>query len=400
MALPQRDPSRKGTRFYPESSTICKMCKEWALDLPRLTCQLCEMDFHLKCLQLTEREAVEIAKFVCHYCTVEHNVSTEFISGQTGPRRHRVLTDDLEPTPGPSYSTQTEREPLQNLDQQASQSSQSSSQTTVSTDTERYDVEKVTGVRKTKAGKTEYKIRWTVGKPKETWEPEDNCRGCVDKINEFLAIQKLPKCTLTPRYGASSAVTSSLCNRRNWVQPQKVLAAVNKFDRSKQLNPPVKIFSGALDESAIQIIGSDGHLFVSYFSPISQEYYIADGSNDYFEQEDVRSRINTIIGHQAVGVNFVGQSKIDHCASSAVLIALGFRRFYRNKQIPSVIKSERTVQQRIINEFHSQPSRTMESPQPLRNLVWEACPICGKKYSQRNRSHLNGHILGCKNRKN
>ena len=150
--------------------------------------------------------------------------------------------------------------------------------------------------------------------------------------------------------------------------------------------------SSSLDSSAITIWGFSNHIYVIYCSPSSGIYYIADGSNHYINDQSLQEQVIQHLGFSPVGVKFVGQSPVYHCASSAALIVLEFRRVFRNKQEPTLFKAERTLTDRIKKDFHPFVSQNLESQGPFRNLEFDQCPYCPKQFASRNRLAFTGHV--------
>lgn len=232
-----------------------------------------------------------------------------------------------------------------------------------------------------------YYIQWDNGE--RTWEPFENCKGCIGAINKLRRRLNMP--LLPEKYGAD---TEENVNRNNWIDMKTILAAVDKFDRVKDCFPPVAEFTGPNKNPIIQLLGHSNHVFVIYRSPGSGKIFIADGTDYYISDKRVEREVNKIIGTSFVfGIPFIGQSAIDHCASSAVAIALEFRRAFRQRQEPPAnIKAERTTLDRIRKLFHPEPSVSVPSEGPLRNLAPDICSVCGKQFNSRDRRAYSMHI--------
>lgn len=233
-----------------------------------------------------------------------------------------------------------------------------------------------------------YRVKWRSGEI--TVEPEENCRGCVDLVDDYRKSVGLGPSNLPRRFGATSDVET---NQANWTALEDVLAAIDRFDRSKEHVPPVCSYQGPSKANYIQLLGYLNHIFVIYQSPGTKQVYLADGADVYLSEPETRTKVVRNLGFTPKGVPFVGQNAVDHCGSSAVMIALEFRRIWRNREEPAVLKAERQLYDRIKKAFHPEHSKTIEATAPLRNLVPDVCSICGKAFPQRNRRAFSAHLL-------
>lgn len=258
-----------------------------------------------------------------------------------------------------------------------------------------YPVSKILGMH-SEEGTNTYKILWADGST--SWELEDGCRGCVDKINEFRREKGETDCSLERIFGADD--TASEYNSANWVSIPRIIDAIDHLDRHpEELAVPVSEFEGTIANQTIKLIGLNSHIYVMYRSLFTSNIYIADGSGFYLKNVDVKREIQRLTGTPPIGVKFVGQSRVDHCASSAVVIALEFRRFARGQEEPTLLKAERRLLDRLKSSFHEAPSKPLEAETALRNLEFDKCHICGGKFSARNRRKFHGHMLGHSNKR-
>lgn len=176
-----------------------------------------------------------------------------------------------------------------------------------------------------------------------------------------------------------------------------ILKAIDHYDRNKDHHPPVCEYVGHSRSTWIQVLGYLNHLFVIYKSPGTKQVYISDGANLFLEDVECRNKVIAKIGTKPRGIPFVGQNSVDHCGASAVMIALEFRRVWRNREEPMVLKAERQRYELIKKHFYSEPSQILTTDTPFRNLVPDVCPNCGKTYNARNRRAFHAHVLGHRN---
>lgn len=289
-------------------------------------------------------------------------------------------------TPGPSRQVESQEE--------SSSSDESSDEGELSEGDGRHLVVKAVRDMRKKNGKYEYRIVWADGSM--SWEPESNCRGCVRMVNQFREEKgKTPSKKLPEPRKRFGATANANVNEGNWITIDQVLAAIEHYDRVKDRNPPASVFTSIQKTNNIQILGLDTHLYVLYTSVKDKQIYIADGENSYLKDSKVRTLVKNKIGYKPVGIQFVGQIAVDHCGSSAVLIALEFRRIHRLGETPTLLKAERTVSARL-SKLHPLASKTLPAKTPFRNLINDTCPKCGKQYDSRNRRAFNMHKIACK----
>lgn len=402
----------------------CPECYRVKPGAPYLVCKRCGSHTHLECLGFSAKEAEQIKTFSCLDCTGSQEEQVEFVELPDTNRRQepeplRETQDGVNlsqsskssqaegsenqapetaPQPEASEARQANDEPQPSTSSGATTGSRiilrlyRSPAGVVTAEEPEYPVEEILNMR-TKDGKEQYEILW--GDGSKTWEPEANLQGCVKLVNGFRTSRGLSKSTLVEVFGASGDASET--NSANWVPISGVLAAVDKFDRIKDGFPPVEEFPGQ-GERSIRVLGFQQHLLVLYTSPFSGTTYIADGTDWFLQSPEVNKKITEFLGYQPIGVRFVGQNHVDYCASSAVMIALEFRRSYRARQEPTLLKAERTIYERVRKEFHQYASRATESPEPLRNLAPDVCPFCGKEFASRNRRQFAGHVAGHKRR--
>lgn len=258
---------------------------------------------------------------------------------------------------------------------------------------EEYDVKDILEVRR---GKTsdEYLVQWD--DDTTSWESQ-SCigMGCIDLVKAVRAKFGFPVIPFANTFGASG---KGKFNPANWRSFSDVIQGVDKWDRLSDDRLPVEVFQDGLKDTVITLLGFKRHIFVIYKSSFSGVTYLADGSNFFLDDKEVQTAVSNQLGLFPTGIKFVGQVGIDHCTSSAVMIALSYRTAYRAKREPLPIKAERDRLERIKSAFHPEPSVTVPAAGPLRNLEPDICPYCNKQFNYRNRQKYFGHIRGHENK--
>lgn len=381
----------------------CPVCKISDPKRPWLTCQSCGSTTHIKCMRFTEAMANEIELFHCNFCFQTKGLRSIFKQNQS-VNEPRAASSSTQPVAEPP--TNRNEEPIiiridrSRLRPQGPQPAQApaeasgSSQSDSDPDEPEYKVTAITDVRHGEEG-DEYFVTWEGGET--SWEPEANIGlGCKDLVNEIRQKKEFDAIEFTSNFGAIG--DNSDFDTRNWRSLEQVIEAVDRYDREPNNRLPVSLFSGQIVNSTIMLMGLKSHVYVIYRSPLSGIVYVADGPNYYIQDEEVKREIDHLLGLRATGLKFIGQSSIDHCTSSAVMIAISLRNASRIRVEPTTIKAERTRQERIMKDFHPYASKTEQAAGPLRNLEPDLCPVCGMQFNDRSRRRYTGHLLGHRNK--
>lgn len=97
-------------------------------------------------------------------------------------------------------------------------------------------------------------------------------------------------------------------------------------------------FDGFHSDKAVYIHTFAGHCYVVGHDPDFGSFHIADGSNFYMTNADIRASIDDDLGVSGlIPHRYIHQTGVDHCASSAVLIALEFMKHLKTKIWPDLI---------------------------------------------------------------
>lgn len=402
----------------------CTICKETDPTMMHLPCanQDCRKQTHRVCLDFTVDEANAIKVWYCEACQDKgHRIKYRHNQAADGPdvaptagrarspiilRISRDNSGNLSGSsgppsvqpPAPRGESELPMDLTSSVPEDLPGPSNEESHLSDSTDTDvdeeaEHTVKDIINVRHGKE-EDEYLIVWE--DDSTSWEPQSGIGiGCEDLITKIRDTKKFPKINFTSTFGAAGP---GRFNPANWRTIDDVIEAVDKFDRRTNNFLPVEKFSSSLKNGVISIIGLRKHMYVVYKSPFTGTVYLADGYNWFIEDEEVQQAIRNILGLTPVAIRFVGQSGIDHCASSAVMIALSYRNAYRAKMEPITIKAERDRMDRIRRSFHPFQTETLPAPQAFRNVEPDICSICGKEFKSRNRQKYFGHLRGHQNK--
>lgn len=412
----------------------CDICHRVAPTRSRLTCSRCDTQTHTGCLEFTPRHVAHIETWYCLSCQAERNCQITYKQSRTDVQvlqpsselnqaNERSLVNNVsdqattagqnveaqtthtpsEPIPGPSRPRLVVRIPRNAIRKptEPSDSSQSNDGTEPHTPSQvsesenvadEFQVEDITDVR-TKEGREEYLVLWH--DRTTSWEPESHLGvGCGDLVARIRQAKNLPSVKFTSAFGALEDHQG--LNPLNWRPIEDVLEAINHFDKKGTI--PAMEFTRALEQPFLALLGHRAHLYVVYRHEIEGDLFVADGGNYYVDDADTKAQVDALLGESAVGLRFIGQSAVDFCASSAVLIAIAFRKAFRTRTQPTIIKAERTMASRVQRNFHPYASRTIPKSGPFLNITPDVCPYCKKQFKGRNRRKFTGHVTGHENR--
>lgn len=235
---------------------------------------------------------------------------------------------------------------------------------------------------------TFYKIKWR-SHQEMIWQPAVNLLDCQDKLDEFHKLNGMAVPELAG--GAGSNLLNLLkeggFNIDNWISVEEALEYIEKY--SKLLKADMKLEVGEFNKfenkDKIYLLVFNAHLFVLLNLEQENIVYISDGNNTYARNETVQKSINKLLETNKnitilpIENNF--QIKKDHCGSAAILAAIGFRVWYKNKigkpQLKNISKWLRTT----VRKIHKEKSERINGCQNnINNIERLKCPECGKPF--------------------
>ena len=234
--------------------------------------------------------------------------------------------------------------------------------------------------------------------------------GCVATLKAFLA--KNPQfgrtTTLKQRVGAYG--DDRIFNEDNWVDLDYVIRTINSHKSCTTYNTglEVRVF-GEIDKQsdAIYILVEYHHCFVLLYLHESNTAIIADGSNAFMSDESIENHIRGRICSDILikMAEFMHQSGVDHCASSAVSIVLELMRLYKRRERldkvgwPSMLSIPTRMHRSIVNRLHKYESeRISRQWANTKKRLFPRCQYCGKAFQTTNRRSVTLHELHCRNR--
>lgn len=173
----------------------------------------------------------------------------------------------------------------------------------------------------------------------------------------------------------------------------------------KTLKPiEVEYYENLGQEDKIYIIYHRCHVFVGLFIMDLNLLLLADGGNLYIDKQNHQQELRSMIDANILPLRFNFQSGVDHCGSSAVMIALEFIRIYHRRDLyekvgwPKEIICPAKLHKSIVDRFYDAPSEKESSPDL--NILKRPrikCPNdCGYTYLSTNKQKLSAHLKTCK----
>lgn len=167
---------------------------------------------------------------------------------------------------------------------------------------------------------------------------ESRLANCYDLLAVYRRDNKLgPPKVSKPKVGFSSTNLQIQFNESNWVSTHEILEMVRIFDKKDyKKNIEIKELDKLDNEDKVYIITTGNHCAVGLFLSNQNKIFLADGWNIYLKSRRTQMIVqDKMPGTTIEPVTFNQQSSIDHCASSAVAIAIEFKRIYGNvERIP------------------------------------------------------------------
>jgi len=323
-----------------------------------IKCSVCERLYHQACLKYSLVDIAErIKTFVCNSC----ESTTPFITEWRVNRPTRA----------------------QKLDKQRNY----------------FEVEKILAHRvhfRRGARRRVFQIKWKGYSPAEnSWLPESFLDGCLDTLQKYLKDKGLPASTIVGLLGAPTH--KQTINERNWVSMKAIIEVFNYF--KLYYFPKVNIFVGEwkkfTQNDGLYFLSFERHCFVILYYHQDRHGYIADGGNLFREEIDTASDIRSLLKINLTSCSYTQQTKVDHCGSSGVLIALEMIRAYQLGSKPGTLASPLGWKERITHKMHRFESAPLELPPLHMRRHRLACPTCGRGFKFGDRRGFYQHTKRC-----
>lgn len=340
-----------GTNNNPQESS-CQLCEE-SDNGQMLGCKKCNLKTHIKCMMYTSKVVKLIKEFYCNDCRAKHDLDIEWNLKQA--------------------TTQKKKEKRELY----------------------FDVNRIIDHRPHHKHKREFLIDWK-GNYQPSWEPEHHLDGCYPLLQEYCARNKIICSNIEGVVGASH--DSGFLNDKNWVKPSKILEKIITGLRNFKisLSLQIKIWTNELDyQDTLYIVPYLGHCYMVLYYNKKKIGYIADGTNNFMTNPDEANEIKEFLGFQLSPRKFVQQTRVDHCASSAVCIGIELVSHYNKDIKPDDIVVSKTYYKRLIKQLHSEYSYSIMNKKPLDFVTKLKCEFCHRGFRLENAKSFKKHQSIC-----
>ncbi|CAA3033126.1 Hypothetical predicted protein [Olea europaea subsp. europaea] len=236
--------------------------------------------------------------------------------------------------------------------------------------------------------KREFRIQW--GDRTYTWEPEENCRGCLDLVKQYCRAAEIRMTSLRPLPGGFAGEAKLV--EENCATVDQVLAKVSQFGDPDGIKP--QAFTEFQPRDALYIYQVARHFFVILYVHRKRIAWITDGANCYEEDEVAQDLVQEHFrGIEIVPIPYYGQSHASQCATSAAAAAIEFQRYYNLRRTPSHIRPPKSKIERIGAILHKAPEAKYTPWTPIdQQFKGVTCEECGKHWpNAKNRRVLTLH---------
>lgn len=255
-----------------------------------------------------------------------------------------------------------------------------------------FKVEKILNHRGKDATR-KFLVQWKdYSEDENSWEPEANMDGCIDILQDYLLKKKLPLSRVPGLVGRSSKQTT---NMRNWISIDVVMSEVERLKNIdfKDVNIPL-FFGHYLDKTGIYFVRHESHCFVVLYYEKNRVAFIADGDNLYRRDSETSNQVRILLDIKRIrSCRYDQQVKVDHCGSSAILIALEFIRAFKWQKYPKLLSSSNRLRERLVKRLHHFKSKQVKG---LNILNTRLVTKCNKSYRTSKRKGYLTHIKWCK----
>lgn len=180
-------------------------------------------------------------------------------------------------------------------------------------------------------GKRKFLIHWKgcCSDLYSTWEPEEHFAECYETLQAYCEKVKIPYSKIEGTCGVDLTIDDVHFNYDNWIKPSDIVRGFHHFWKQERhcINDKidVEVWDGDLkDRDTIYIVPWAAHAYVVLHYATRQIGYIADGANLFASENQVREDLRILFSQKITFLSrrFSAQTGVDHCGSSAIIIAL------------------------------------------------------------------------------
>lgn len=378
----------------------CAICKDEKNFKNWIKCCACKCWFHHRCLGITVKETKKLTRFVCLTCPEPSTSTNDDMERDKSTEAAGVSNSQPTNLSNQIFAQELDGEQLDLTDcdynstmpdSNDENSEPADSDATMDTDEEgNSEVTSITGHRQ-KGKQREYQVTFRKDKS-TTWILEKNLTNCPALLEKYCEEYKIDKPSFLKNRRLGS-ISPEEANRDNWATVEDIIKMVKTHgDKNPPLAPKQFIELG--QENAIYLMPVADHCFTILYLASKGTCFVADGQNAFLKDKLLRKVV--LSKFKAASsihyIEFDRQTRIDHCASSAAVIAIEFQRMVRTGQIPNLKQVPASTLNRIKSALHPGPSKSVDGRFKVHAFQWGVkCPKCGVILKTKNRGHLNLH---------
>lgn len=183
--------------------------------------------------------------------------------------------------------------------------------------------------------------------------------------------------------------------RDNWSSMETILSKFQTLRSQRRISQDIIArWWGPLEgKDALYFLSHNFHCYVLLYVHNLQAAYIADGGNLFRTEQKVADEIRRIVKIRLISVAYDQQLKVDHCASSAILVGIELIRMHTKGLRHYRLVTNKSYRERIMRSLHQASSQPLPLPSLGERRNKLTCPHCDKTYKSTQRRNYNLHII-------
>lgn len=376
---------------FEAASDDCIICKGTKKYEQWIACDSCRNWFHPKCLGMKKAEIPKPSEdWECINCKrVPPSVLQEVDNDNIIP----IASDNMTDAGESSESDKEDADATEDRTQIAHEDVLTDS--SIETDDEgNSQIRKIISYRGKKPHR-KFLVQYQSNRETE-WYRENELENCGVLLEAFCVKNniELPEFIIQRKEnGTFGASSNEETNKNNWASLTKIIEVISTYGLKNSVTPVTD--SQLTNEDQIILYGIGDHCFVLLHLAKENECFLADGQNTFTRDKPIRQIILTKVKgtRKLTIIPFVGQLGVDHCSSSAAIIAIAFQRTIGTRIIPDEIRGPVKLTQQIKSLLHKSQSKSLAGKKSVSEWKWKIqCPKCGQGFKSKSRAVLNFHI--------
>jgi hypothetical protein len=243
-----------------------------------------------------------------------------------------------------------------------------------------------------------FKLEWNARdksdktKYQTTWEPESHLDGCINLLQDYCKENKLEYSTVKGLLGADKGETGH--NIKNWTTMDAILDKLAKLRSWKKQPATIKAseWTSFGCENELFFLPHEQHCYVLLYIHHRRLAYVADGANLFRKSRTVADELKELLKIRLISLPYDSQLKVDHCGSSAILIAFELLKMYQSNMQFKRLVATKDMRAALIKSLHVHESKPMALPPLTERHKSLSCQFCNKRFKSTDGRALSMHI--------